>query len=161
MALLYANFQHNWTVTVGGVTRKRKSLQTDRRTDGLFSNGRIIKSFFSFKTHFFRKKKTRKQKRTSTLIFRKIGAFMTCTLYFEETVCKFFSACYMKHCQCFHCFLLWKRSGAIPDSCEIWVSIPGQERVACRSRDRICHQNYNASCLIEYKSNWPLPYQMD
>ena len=44
MALLYTKFQLNRTKTVGGVTRKRKSLQTDGRTHAEGYN--IIQPFF-------------------------------------------------------------------------------------------------------------------
>ena len=44
MALLYTKFQHNRTYTLGGVIRKRKSLQTGRRTDAEGYN--IIRPFF-------------------------------------------------------------------------------------------------------------------
>ena len=47
MALLYTKFQLNWTLTVGGVTRKRKSLQTDRRTDGRTPRGITLYDRFS------------------------------------------------------------------------------------------------------------------
>ena len=47
MALLYTKFQLNRTLTVGGVTQKRKSLPTDGLTDGRRQRGITLYDRFS------------------------------------------------------------------------------------------------------------------
>ena len=54
MALLYTKFQLNRMKTVGGVTRKRKSLQTDGRTDGRME-GRIDADGYNIIRPFFKR----------------------------------------------------------------------------------------------------------